>query len=413
MRRWALKLPEDIRKILTRRFQNRHRHWLRESVSSTAYESAWPLEIHLGIPTEQEALRQPEGVRAWALAWRSWQGSGSVAWIERRWRSLGTQSLPEKLRLDGPDAVAMWAGETARWSRAVYRFKAMVMRWPVLIDAPPRHFGVLADYDDSDFLRLTKMVSWIGAHPNSNLYPRQIPVAGVDSKWLESRKGLVSELLATIQGDPSGDRDFFRRCGLRPQPQLIRIRILDPELRRHLGGLGDVSAPWEEVANTGIQPTRVFIVENLQTGLAFEELAGAVVIMGLGYGVEVLGRIPWLPQARCLYWGDIDTHGFAILNCARTYLPTLELESMLMDEATLLSHRELWVEEKDQHASIELPLLTRTEQDLFRSLKSNAWGQQVRLEQERIRWDVAWKAIQAVALNSCNRSADYAYFSTR
>ncbi|HEM7876570.1 TPA: hypothetical protein U2L31_002953, partial [Burkholderia contaminans] len=27
--------------------------------------------------------------------------------------------------------------------------------------------------------------------------------------------------------------------------------------------------------------------------------------------------------------------------------------------------------------------------------KGNAWGQQVRLEQERIRWDVAWNAIQA------------------
>ena len=29
--------------------------------------------------------------------------------------------------------------------------------------------------------------------------------------------------------------------------------------------------------------------------------------------------------------GDLDTHGFAILNCARSYLP--ELKSVLMDEA--------------------------------------------------------------------------------
>ncbi len=143
-----------------------------------------------------------------------------------------------------------------------------------------------------------------------------------------------------------------------------------------------------------IQPARVFIVENLQTGLAFEDLAGSVVIMRLGYGVDVLGQIPWLQQARCIYWGDIDTHGFAILNRARTCLP--DVETVLMDESTLLIHRELWVEEKDQHPAMTLPLLSGVEQQLFQTLKSNTLGQQVRLEQERICWDLAWQAIQAI-----------------
>ena len=67
-----------------------------------------------------------------------------------------------------------------------------------------------------------------------------------------------------------------------------------------------------------------------------------------------------------------------------------------MDEATLLSHQELWVEEKEQSTSTELPLLTDTEQMLFQSLKNSTWGQHVRLEQERIRWDEAWKVLQMV-----------------
>jgi hypothetical protein len=117
--------------------------------------------------------------------------------------------------------------------------------------------------------------------------------------------------------------------------------------------------------------------------------------MGLGYGVDVLGKIPWLHHARCMYWGDIDTHGFAILNRARSYLPNLE--TVLMDEATLLGHRELWVEEKDQNASAELSLLTGSELTLFRALKNNTWGKHVRLEQERIRWDEAWSVIQKAA----------------
>lgn len=391
-----MKLPDNIRDILKRRFQSKHREWLKASIADKGFKAAWPLKINLGIPTEQDALRQPDGVRAWICAWRSWPGKGSLAWSERRWRSLGTQSVPEKLILEGPDDVAVWIGEATRWSRAVNRFRLLIQRWPTLIDALPRHFGVLADYGDPDFLRLSDMLSWICNNPNSNLYPRQIPVAGVDTKWLESRKNLVSELVATIQGDPPGERDFFRRCGLRPPPQLIRLRILDPGLRSRFGGLTDISAPWEEIAALGITPAHTFIVENLQTGLAFGDLKNSVVIIGLGYGVDVLGQIPWIHHARCTYWGDIDTHGFAILNRVRTYLP--DLEAVLMDEATLLSHRALWVEEKDQHASTELPSLTRAEQKLFLALKSNVWGQQVRLEQERIGWDEAWNVLQMVIL---------------
>jgi hypothetical protein len=384
-----LKLPNDIRELLKKKFISKHREWLKASVSG------WPLEINLGIPTEQDALKQPDNVRAWISAWKTWQASGSLVWSERHWRSLGTQSVPEKLVLEGPDDVAGWIGEAARWSRAAARFKSLVQRWPALIDALSKHFNVLADYEDSDFLSLTEMLSWICANPHSNLYIRQVPVAGIDSKWLESRKSLVCELFAAIQGDTSEDRNFFKRCGFRPQPQLIRMRILDKNLRSQFNGLGDISAPLDEIASLGITPAVTFIVENIQTALAFNDLKNSVVLMGLGYGVDVLGKIPWLHQTRCIYWGDIDTHGFAILNRARSYLPCLE--TVLMDEATLLGHRKLWVEEKEQNAATELALLTSTEQTLFQSLKNDTWGHHVRLEQERIRWDEAWNALQILA----------------
>ena len=383
-----MKLPDDVRRMLIRRFQSKHREWL----AGEKGDGLWPLEIPLGMPTEQAALEQVEGVRAWVEAWRRWQGVGELSWSERHWKILGVQRLPGRLTLHGPGELAQWAGESTRWERAQSRYNEFAAQWPPLAQQLPRFFDVLADYSDADYRRLMEMLEWINIHPKSNLYPRQIPVAGADSKWLESRKGLISDLVATLRGDSAGDRDFFRRCGLRPQPQLIRIRVLDPELRACLGGLGDISAPCEEVASIGFRPTNVFIVENLQTGLAFDDLPGSVVIMRLGYAVDVLGKIPWLQQAHCIYWGDIDTHGFAILNRARAYIPGLK--AVLMDESTLMSHRDLWVEEKNQHLSIEFPLLTDTEQKLYQLLKSNTCGQQVRLEQERVRWDVAWIAIQ-------------------
>ncbi|MFW8566262.1 Wadjet anti-phage system protein JetD domain-containing protein [Orrella sp. 11846] len=390
-----MRLPEEVHKLLVRRFQRKHREWL----VGDAHDQQWPLEVTLGVPTEQTALKQIDGVRAWVQAWRSWQTSGqsvgTLSWCERRWRTLGVQSLPDKLSLQNAQEVALWAGELTRWERAKSRYQTLVTRWPALERQLAKYFEVLADYDDIDFRRMVDMLDWIFSNPHSNLYPRQIPVVGADSKWLESRKSLISDLIGVLRGDLADDRDFFSRCGLKAQPQLIRLRILDPSLRVRLGGLSDVSAPIDEVARLTIEPQNVFIVENLQTGLAFEDLPNSVVIMRLGYAVDVLGQLPWLQQARCFYWGDMDTHGFAILNRARTYLPNLQ--SVLMDEATLLSHQSLWVQEKDQHPASELGLLTDAEQRIYASLKTQTYGQQVRLEQERIGWDGAWTVIQTVS----------------
>lgn len=386
-----MKLPRDIRDLLKRKYESKRQQWLKESVSKIALDS-WPLEINLGIPSEQDALRQPDAVRAWISTWQSWQGRGAVLWSERHWRTLGTQNVPEKLKLECPDDAAVWIGEAERWACAVERFKMLVQRWPALGETLPKYFDVLADYSDADFFSLCEIVSWLCANPHSNLYIRQVPVAGVHSKWLESRKGLVSALVDAIQTNLTEPRDFYKCCGLRPLPQLIRMRILGAELRKRFSGLGDISIPLEEAASLSIAPACAFIVENLQSALAFGDLQNAVVFMKLGYGLDVLEKIPWLQSTRCLYWGDIDTHGFAMLNRGRSHLP--HLESVLMDEATLLHHQALWVEEAKQSTAIELPFLNASESALFRSLKNNTWGQKVRLEQERIRWDEAWSVLQ-------------------
>jgi len=286
----------------------------------------------------------------------------------------------------------MWIGESARWGRAQSRYRTLTFRWPVLAQPLPRYFDVLADYGDADFHRLAEMLDWIANHPQSDLYPRQLPVSGLDSKWLDGRKGLLTDLVAAIQEDSSSDLDFYQRCGLKAPPRLVRMRVLDPALRARVGGVGDITAPVEDLAGLNLPVSHGFIVENLQTGLAMSDMPGAVVFMRLGYNVDVLARFPWLGRAKCIYWGDLDTHGFAILHRARSYIP--ELQSVLMDEDTLLRHKALWVDEPAQHPATELTLLTEQEQQLYWNLKQQRWGQNLRLEQERIDWATAWSALQ-------------------
>ena len=388
-----MKFPDDVQKELKRRFKNRHREWLDANGNAEQPEGeALPLEFSLGVPTEKQALKQLEDVRSWVAAWQSWSGAGSLCWSDRRWRKLGTQRVPEKLVLGSPAEVAQWIGEADRWGRARQRYTELVGRWPLLAGKLARYFDLLADYSETDYQRLVALVAWIEQNPASNLYPRQLPVSGLDSKWLEGRKAVLADLVEIVRKECSGEGDFFQRCGLRAPPHTIRLRILDRELRARVGGLGDISVPLQQLAELNIPARNVFIVENMQTGLAFDDLPGSVVIMQLGYGVDVLARLSWVTDANCIYWGDLDTHGFAILNRARTCLP--ELKSILMDEETLRSHQGLWVEEKAQHGADTLPLLSDPEQAVYQAMKHNVWGQNIRLEQERIAWDVAWNAVR-------------------
>ncbi len=382
-----MKFPDDVRKLLTRQFQTKHRLWLNADFAQ------WPLEIRLGTPSEAIAKQQSAVVYTWAATWRQWQGSGNLLWQDRHWRSLGNQSLPDKLLLQGPEEVAAWAGRLSHWQLGHSRFKQLIARWPNLRDQLPKYFATLADYHATDFTRLIDTLDWIITNPNSNLYPRQLPIAGIDSKWLEKHKALLRDLVAAIQQDTRLTRNFFQLCGLQAPPQLIRMRILDVNLSKPLNGLYDISAPWQQLAALTIQPRRVLIVENLQTGLALANMAGTVAFMGLGYQVNLLKQIPWVVQAKCLYWGDLDTHGFAILNQAKTCLPNVQ--SILMDENTLLAHQALWVEEKEPHAATSLSMLNAKEQAVYQAIRRHRWGQNVRLEQERIAWDYAVQTLTA------------------
>ncbi len=381
MARLLLLLPDAVRETISRRYRSRRHDWLMG-------EDQWPMDLPLGSPDEREAQRQPEAVRAWAEAWRAWSGAGELVWHERRWRTLGVQSLPERLLLHEPASVAAWLGEGQRWQRASSRHQHFAARWPGLSARLARSFDLLADWDAAEIQRLEDLVAWIEANPHSNLYPRQLPVAGIDSKWLEGRMTLISDLVAALQADVGGALDFYQRCGLNPLPYTVRLCILDERLRQRAGGLGDISARPDDLAKLDLPVSRVYIVENLQTGLAFEDYPGSVVFMGLGYGVGALARLSWVMRAPCTYWGDLDTHGLAILSRARLKLP--HLESALMDEHTLLRHRDLWVSETPQYAAPELPLLTPAEQSVYSGLKQQRWGVNVRLEQERIAWGYAW-----------------------
>lgn len=383
-----MRTPDELRRRLLSRWQNQRRSWLLGG-------GEWPLALSAEPPTEAKLLSDWPRFDAWLAQWRevSRAAEGMVRYEARAWPRVGEQQVPYVWQFATPEAVASELGQSARWSQAKQRF-GVLASWKadaVWRETLSRHFDLLADLEYADFERLCRAVAWLWRHPSSGLYPRQLPIPGIDSKWVESRRAVIAAWVNALLASET-PTDFYAITGLRAAPDRLRVRLLDPALRAGLGGFSDIEAPANEFIGWNVPVRQVLIVENLVTGLACEGLPGTLVFMRRGYAVDALARLPWLAQLPVYYWGDIDTHGLAILNRLRTYLP--QTQSLLMDEETLLAFKALWGKEEKQHAALELAFFTEQEQRLYRALRDGEY-QHVRLEQERVAWDFAWPRVTA------------------
>lgn len=91
------------------------------------------------------------------------------------------------------------------------------------------------------------------------------------------------------------------------------------------------------------------------------------------------------------YWGDLDKHGFAILSQLRSRVHGVE--SVHMDRATLLAHRDRWCLRGADLVRTS-GWLGPSERDGYEELIVDVHGPSVQLEQERVDW--AW-ALSALA----------------
>lgn len=342
---------------------------------ATGGPDALPVSIALHPPTEAAALGDIPGTARWA---RSWEGVEGVQWGLRRFASAGTQQVPERLVLPRAPNVAAFIGKVRQWAELERRAETLL----ALSGAgSPTSFGTTVaataftwmELETADFNRLCAVLKWLSLNPASGLYLRQLPIRGVDTKWIARHQRLVTRLHTALTGNPG--------LGLASAPEMIRIRFLDQRLAP--GGLGDVSAPLSEIALMALEPARILVFENLQSVLAVPASPGTVVIHGSGYAVDRLAAIPWLRRRGVTYWGDLDSHGFAILNRLRAQ--DIKVTTVLMDIATLDAFSDLCVVEAAPATGTMVHLLP-AENSVMQVLAERG---HLRLEQERIAWDYA------------------------
>jgi hypothetical protein len=322
-----------------------------------------------------------------------------LEWREFRHRTLGNNRIPHEIWIDTLEDALAVIGMRREWqgfAALVESTSAQYPLWgPKLLPWLEKRALRLTDpHLVHDWPRLLAVVAWLSTHPRPGVYLRQVDVPGVHSKFIENHRTLLAELFdtvlppAAIQQEANASNQFAQRYGFLDKPLLVRCRLPQSWLPLLSGAaLADVdlSIEAQHFAKLAIAPRYVVITENEINYLAFPHLPEGVVIFGAGYGFDALRKVPWLRSCPVWYWGDIDTHGFAILDQLRSVLP--EVRSLLMDRATLLTHQTAWIQE-DTPTTRDLLRLDNEESRLYDDLRDHRFGFLLRLEQERIGY--AW-----------------------
>ncbi|ANA40312.1 hypothetical protein A2G06_08400 [Geobacter anodireducens] len=363
-------------------------------------EELFPRRLNLKGPTSRELAERFSEVRDWIARLDGEAKHYRVAWRSVNHRILGENRVPDEVWIDSLDDALGLIGRR----RDAERFAAQVsltrerrselMAW--LARRPLRALELAEDW-----ARLLDIVVWLQNHPRPGIYLRQVDIPGVHSKFIEGHRAVLAELLDlvlepdVIDTTAGGVGGFCRRYGFRDKPLRLRFRILDPSLALLSTGTDqDLAVTHDTFASLDLPVKRVFITENEINFLAFPPASLSLVLFGAGYGFETLAEAGWLREREIHYWGDLDTHGFAILDQLRAHFP--RTASFLMDRETVLAHRPHWGSEL-QPETRDLLRLTHEENALYDDLRRNRLGDRVRLEQEKIGFDWVVEALKKLA----------------
>jgi hypothetical protein len=362
------------------------------------------LRIPLKHPTARELAHDFAAARDWVAHWISHERQPGrpgfdIEWHDFTHRTLGKNRLPTAVIFPTCADVVSFLGKTRQAERFQILFHTITARFPQLA-------GLLLDFPlavlehEKAWEQFLAILDFMSGHPRPGIYIRQLEIPGVDTKFMETHKTWLVKLLTCVLPETAvddtakGPAAFETRFGFLSRPARVRCRFLDPDLS--IMGLSDFEIPADDFARLPVQPHTIFIVENDISALSFPSFANALVIFGRGYNLSVLSQARWMADRPLWYWGDMDTHGFAMIDMIRHYFP--RARSFLMNEATLLSHKPLWGTEPSP-VNRNLPLLTRDEARVYDALRHHTHAPNLRLEQERISFTTVRRTIDYIRMN--------------
>jgi hypothetical protein len=371
----------------------------------------YPRRRPLKRPTAATLRSDYAAARSWSAELFAGVGGFTLETAEVGRTTIGSNLLPAAAVFDSAEDEIAFVGK----SKDADRYRGLAAELAAL-DAAFRAWTLkrpmrLLELGD-DALTAARVALWLRDNPEPGVFVRQLSLPGVHTKFIERHRQVIDEMTAGLRTDPSLPPDvaegdvlpevpaeqeallgqstartpsarFAARHGFLHPPELVRFRALDPGMPL-LGQARDLTVTAEAFSTLNLAIRRVIVTENLVNFLALPESTDTLAVYGAGYGFSSLRDASWLRDCEIWYWGDLDTHGFRILDQLRAVHP--HVVSVLMDEETLLAHRDAWGSEPTPSLAM-LVRLTAEESALYEALGSDRFGQSVRLEQELIRWE--------------------------
>lgn len=380
-----MKSTDQLVDDIARRLGN---NWHTDLAGTT---TSWPHAFPLGTPTKADLDTNYATFHRSVVALQDWAKAHGVDLTYKNRRVLGTtQTIPTHATVhDIHTAADIAAGEWPdRLERGARRLAALTDRFPNTAD-PARLVRGVNRYAEINFDLLLTVADWFTHNDHVGLTPRQVPIPGVHAKWLN---GHQPHILA-LTGKP--DLELLAR-----HPARIHFTYLDPSHRAD-GGRWHDSATVGDHFEPAYQPRVVVISENKDTAIHFPTIPGGIAIEGDGFGGKTAAAFPWLTDAPHLYyWGDIDAHGYEILNGWRA--DGVPVASILMNPDTYDTYQAYGTntdaKERPITAALPKPLphLTPGERTVYELLLDAAHTGHRRIEQERIPLRVALGAIEGL-----------------
>lgn len=375
-----LKTEHEIRELLSKRLAR----GFAEHVAGARED--WPHTLALGRPSRQEILEGFAALDTLVRTLRAWEEAWGVEVSFETREAGGPKRLPARVTIPSLAVAAELAAprDRERWTAIVQRTQerhAQLNRLFPNLD-PSVLAQVLRKMDgaeDLQFELLLKAGAWFGSHDARGMSPRQVPLPGIDGKWLDTARN--RSLVCLLAGK--------EELGLVGRPQLLEFAYLDPahlgqRMRRYDSYVaGDTTLP-------AYEPAWVLVVENKDSYLNFPAMEGGICVFGAGHaGSAVVSQVPWIQAApHVFYWGDLDADGFEILNGYR--LLGIGCTSILMDRATLNRFGRYGTSlEKDHRTPLlrerkALTTLDVEERATYELIISKDYTGHRRLEQEKI-----------------------------
>ena len=356
----------------------------------------FPYTIRLKKPT-QKSLR--ESMKTLSDEIKSLESLHlHLSYQEFDFKSMGKQRLPVSVVIQTQEELLRLLGKLQEFKEFVEVYRESVEAFTSLKLLFLQKPNLLLQ--NRDIVRKVLTISkFLLQNPQPNIYIRELPIKGLDTKFIEKNRVVVDSFLENVL-DKSNydtsitrllDNGFEKKYGLKYELPLVRFRILDEDLC--IQGLSDMSLTTEEFEALNLECENIFIVENKITMLSFMDMKNSIVIFGNGYGAGRIKNAKWLESKNIYYWGDIDMDGFAILSQVRGYFP--QTKSLMMDDATIREFSDLAVASSERSFK-NLECLTQDERVIYERLFSDYYGNNFRLEQEKILLNYVGEKIDAI-----------------